>query len=66
MKSIIGNYEMTPVVHSLMKRDGVLLDGWEGKAQLTTCVRNEASIAVAKELPLVAEWVAIDAIYPLN
>ena len=22
MKSVIGNYEMTPVVHSLMKRDG--------------------------------------------
>ena len=42
MKTIIRNYEMTPVVHSLMRRDGILLDGWEGKEDLANCVRSEA------------------------
>ena len=66
MKAIIGNYEMTPVVHNLMKRDGVLLDGWEGKSDLTTCIRIEAGVQIATELPFVAECVAIDAMFLLN
>ena len=38
MKAIIGKYELTPVVHSLMQRDGTLLDGWEGKSDLAKTV----------------------------
>ena len=42
MKSIIGKHELTPVVHSLMKRDGTLLDGWYGKSHLAKTVLKEA------------------------
>ena len=63
MKTIIRNYEMTPVVHSLMRRDGILLDGWEGKEDLANCVRSEAGVTVSTELPFVAKCVAIDAMF---
>ena len=66
MKAIIGNYEMTPVVHSLMRRDGVLLDGWEGKSDLATRIRNEAGVAVITDIPSAAECVAIDAMFLMN
>ena len=29
----IRNYELTLVVHNLMKRDGTLLAGWDGKSK---------------------------------
>ena len=66
MKAIIGNYEMTPVVRSLMRRDGVLLDGWEGKSDLAKRIRNEAGVAVITDIPSAAECVAIDAMFLMN
>ena len=39
---IIEKHELTPVVHSLMKRDGTLLDGWYGKSHLAKTVLKEA------------------------
>ena len=66
MRSVIGNFEMTPVVHSLMKRDGTLLDGWDGKSDLFSCIRQEANVAVTDEAPCKFECVAIDAMYIMN
>ena len=66
MKSIIGNFELTPIVHSLMKRDGTLLDGWEGKADLFSIVRNEAQVSVTEVPPCKYEAVAIDAMFVMN
>lgn len=66
MKSVIGNHEMTPVVHSLMKRDGTLLNGWDGKADLFSCVRAEAKVPVTEEAPCKFECVAIDAMFIMN
>ena len=66
MKATIGNYEMTSVVHSLMRIDGVLLDGWEGKSDFATRIRNEAGVAVTTDIPSAAESVAIDAIFLMN
>ena len=31
MKYHIGKHELTPVIDNLMRCDGTLLDGWEGK-----------------------------------
>ena len=31
MKCHIGKHELTPVIDNLMRCDGTLLDGWEGK-----------------------------------
>ena len=66
MKSIIGNYEMTPVVHSLMKRDGTLLDGWDGKSDLASCVLKESNVAVVENVSCQFECVAIDAMFIMN
>ncbi len=66
MKGHIGNYELTPVVHSLMRRDGVLLDGWEGKSSLAVRVLLEANVSVIEEIPYKSECVAIDAMYIMN
>ena len=66
MKNHIGNYELTPMVHSLMRRDGVLLDGWEGKSSLAIRVLHEANVSVVEEIPHKCECVAIDAMYVMN
>ena len=59
MKLIIGNYEMAPISHSLMKRDGTLLDGWEGKSELTACVLKEANVAVVDKVSCQFECAAL-------
>ena len=66
MKLIIGNYEMAPISHSLMKRDGTLLDGWEGKSELTACVLKEANVAVVDKVSCQFECAAIDAMFIMN
>ena len=66
MKSVIGNYEMTPVVHSLMKRDGTLLDGWDGKSDLASCVLKESNVSVVENVSCQFECVAIDAMFIMN
>ena len=66
MKTIIGTYELTPVVHSLMKRDGTLLDGWEGKSDLAKTVLKEAGVTVVKHIPFESEVVAVDAMFVMN
>ena len=38
-----------------MRRDGVLLDGWEAKSNLATLIRNEAGVAVITDIPSAAE-----------
>ena len=66
MKAIIGKYELTPVVHSLMKRDGTLLDGWEGKSDLAKTVLKEAGVTVVQQIPIISEVVAVDAMFVMN
>ena len=66
LKSVIGNFELTPVVHSLMKRDGTLLDGWDGKSEFFSCVRQEANVPITDEAPCKFEFVAIDAMFVMN
>ena len=65
MKSIIGNFEMTPVVHSLMKWDGTL-DGWDAKSDLEPCVLKEANVAVVENVSFKSECVAIDVMFIMN
>ena len=55
MKSIIGKYELTPVVHSLMKRDGTLLDGWDGKSDLAKTVLKETDVSITPSIPFESE-----------
>ena len=50
MKSIIGISEMTPVVHSLMRRDGKFLNVWDGKSDLAGCVPKESNVAVVENV----------------
>ena len=66
MKAIIGKYELTPVVHSLMKRDGTLLDGWEGKSDLAKTVLKEAGVTLVQQIPIISEVVAVDAMFVMN
>ena len=66
MKYIIGKYELTPVVHSLMKRDGTLLDGWDGKSDLAKTVLKEANVSVTPCIPFESEVVAVDAMFIMN
>lgn len=66
MKSIIGNHELTPVVLSLMKQDGTLLDGWDGKAELAATTLKEANLPVVVNIPFQSEVVAIDAMFLMN
>ena len=66
MKSHIGQYELTSVVHSLMKRDGTLLDGWDGKSNLAARVLAEANIHVTPSITNKSQCVAIDAMYVMN
>ena len=66
MKNHIGHYELTSVVHSLKRRDGTLLDGWDGKSDLATRVLAEANIKVTPSIANKADCVAIDAMYVIN
>ena len=66
MKTIIGTYKLTPVVHSLMIRDGTLLDGWEGKSDLAKTVLKEAGVTVVKHIHFESEVVAVDAMFVMN
>ena len=66
MKNHIGHYELTSVVHSLMRRDGTLLDGWEGKSELATRVLAEANLKVTPSIANKVDCVAIDAMYVMN
>lgn len=66
MKSHVGKYELTSVVHSLMRRDGTLIDGWDGKSDLATRILVEANVSVEPTVPFQSECVAIDAMYIMN
>ena len=66
MKNHIGHCELTSVVHSLMRRDGTLLDGWEGKSELATRVLAEANLKVTPSIANKVDCVAIDAMYVMN
>ena len=67
MTSHIWKYELTSVVHSLVRRDGTLLDGWEGKSLFASRILVEANVSVEKTVPFFQnECVAIDAMYIVN
>ena len=66
MKAIIGNYELTPVVCSLMRRDGTLLDGWDGKSDLASCILKKANVVVVEQVDVQYQCVAIDAMFIMN
>ena len=63
MKLHIGNPELTPIVYSLMKRDGTLLDGFEGKPKLVTEICSSANVS---EVPPKSDCVCIDAMFLIN
>ena len=64
MKELIGIYELTVVPPSLFKRDGTLLDGFQGKSKLVEKVlghTNHQSVVLTN-----FDCVVIDAMFLLN
>ena len=66
MKYHIGKHELTPVIDNLMRCDGTLLDGWEGKQELAACVLSEVNVTFLQDIPYKSKCTASDAMYLMN
>ena len=65
MEQIVGHHELFTVPRGLMKSDGTLLDGGEGKSQLVKVLKNESGCSTQS---LIDDYdcIAIDAMCLLN